>query len=73
MKGFFGSQRCLAAYSGVLTLAFAVILLGGFIPDPKNPTFDEHRPRGTAKTAIIALSHALGEQLALTDLPTLLG
>lgn len=41
MKNFFGSQRFLAIYSGVLTLAFAITILGGFAAEKEKATFGE--------------------------------
>jgi len=41
MKTFLGSPRFLAIYSGVLTLVFAVALLGGFVTLPQKVRFEE--------------------------------
>jgi hypothetical protein len=41
VKNFFSSQRFLAIYSGVLTVAFAVTVLGGFAGDKSNADFKE--------------------------------
>jgi len=38
---FLSNQRFLAIYSGVLTLAFAVTVLGGFAAEHKTTSFDE--------------------------------
>jgi hypothetical protein len=68
MKNFLGSQRFLAIYSGVLTLIFAVALLGGFAPDTKKTSLDEitvHRinivePDGTLRMVISNKASAPG-------------
>lgn len=41
MKAIFGGQRFLAIYSGILTLVFAVTILGGFAAQPKKTSFEE--------------------------------
>jgi hypothetical protein len=41
VKNFFGSQRFLAIYSGVLTLAFATTILAGFATEKEKSTFKE--------------------------------
>ncbi len=41
MKAFFSSQRFLMIYSGILTLLLAVVILGGFAPEPKKTNFEE--------------------------------
>src|SRR5258708_32906109 len=40
VKNSFDSQRFLTIYSGVLTVVFAVTILGGFAPS-KKPVFEE--------------------------------
>lgn len=41
MKNFFGSQRFLAIYSGVLTVVFAITILGGFATEKDKTDFKE--------------------------------
>lgn len=41
MKNFLGSQRFLAIYSGVLTLAFATTILAGFAAEKEKTSFAE--------------------------------
>ncbi len=60
MKRLLGSQRFLAVYSGILTLAFAITVLGGFAAQTAKTNFDEltvHRinvvePDGTLRLVI---------------------
>ena len=41
MNKVLGNQRFLVIYSGILTIVFAVTLLGGFAPEVKKTTLDE--------------------------------
>ncbi len=41
MKNFFGSQRFLVIYSGILTAAFAATILGGFAAEKEKTEFKE--------------------------------
>jgi hypothetical protein len=38
MKKVFGSQRFLAIYSGILTVAFAITIVGASLPRKKRPS-----------------------------------
>src|SRR5258708_33794925 len=86
MKNSFASQRFLTIYSGVLTVVFAVTILGGFAPSKKT-VFEEItvqrvniiEPDGTLRMVISdkALSPAIpaptpspGLLALLTSLPT---
>lgn len=60
MKKFFGSQKFLAIYSGVLTLVFAITIFSGFSAESRKGSFDEvtvHRinivePDGTLRMVL---------------------
>ncbi len=69
MKRFLTSQRFLAIYSGILTLTFALTVLGGFLSQRKKIDFDEvnvHRinvvePDGTLRMVISNKAQCPGE------------
>jgi len=77
MTKFFSSQRFLAAYSGLLTLAFLLAILSGFARVEPKQTFDEinvHRinvvePDGTIRLVLTNTANSPGIYIKNKEVP----